>query len=275
MSDNKTVATIPARNALQAIPVPNYSFEQIQRMATSFAKSGLFGVKDADSAFSLMMYSQAIGKHPAIIMMDYDLIKGRLSKKSGSMLRDFQLSGGRVEWESLTDDCASAFFSHPLSPKPIKIDWTLERAKKAGLVGREGDMYGKYTRAMLRSRCISEGIRSTAPEATEQMYTPEEVRDMEEPTPEPVSITAAVAGAAEQVTHALDKEEVDAMIDSLDVDSMAALTTAFGKAYTRAKEAKDEDAKRRLKSSYDMMKSVLEPMEKLVPGDDNDSSEVV
>ena len=112
-------------------------------------------------------------------MRDFDVIPGRLAKKSEAMLRDFQESGGRVEWLELSDVRAKAKFSHPYAPVPITIDWDMERAKKAGLSTKAGDMYSKYGRAMLRSRCISEGVRSTAPGATSQMYTPEEIRNIE------------------------------------------------------------------------------------------------
>jgi hypothetical protein len=163
-------------------------------MATAFAKSNLFGVKDADQALSLMLLAQAENKHPALIMRDFDVIQGRLAKKSEAMLRDFQESGGRVEWLELSDVRAKAKFSHPYAPVPITIDWDMERAKKAGLSTKAGDMYSKYGRAMLRSRCISEGVRSTAPGATSQMYTPEEIRNIEIETA-PVSETIAAADA--------------------------------------------------------------------------------
>lgn len=236
----------------------SYSFDQLHRMAVTFAKSGLYGIKDENQAFALMLEAQAQNKHPALIVRDYDMIGNRLSKKSGAMLRDFQNSGGRVRWQELTDARACATFSHPLSPEPVTIDWDMDRAKKAGLAGKEGSMYTKYARSMLRSRCISEGIRSTAPEATEQMYTPEEIRAIEQETPAPVAMTAAIAQATDQIKAALPKEELDALIMSMDVKSEHELIMAFGKAYTRAKESNDEHAKKVLKDTYDDMKSAIE-----------------
>ena len=42
-----------------SVPSPaSYSFDQILRMATAFAKSNLFGVKDADQALSLMLLTR-------------------------------------------------------------------------------------------------------------------------------------------------------------------------------------------------------------------------
>ncbi len=257
---DKHVSTIVRERPTPNLPsAASYTFEQIGRMATAFAKSGLFGVKDPDQALALMLYAQATGKHPALIMRDYDVIQNRLAKKAETMLRDFQSSGGRVDWTRYTDEGVTGVFTHPLSPRPVTIDWDMERAKKAGLAGKDGGMYNKYTRAMFRSRCISEGVRTTAPDVTEQMYTPEEVRQMEvETQAEPMTVNAAIEHVAEQARNALPPEELDALVESLAVKTIPDLVSAFGRAYTRAKEVGDEDGKKKLKAVYDEIRTALE-----------------
>ncbi len=253
------IAVIPATHVQSAsVPsVPSYTFEQIAKMATAFAKSGVFGVKDQDQALALMLYAQASGKHPALIMRDYDIIQNRLAKKAEAMLRDFQASGGKVEWKEYTDERVVGVFSHPLSPAPISIDWDMKRAENAGLAGKSGDMYKKFTRAMFRSRCISEGVRTCAPETTEQMYTPEEIRTFEH-EPSVVSLDTAATEAGKQISNQLATEEVDELIMTMDVKTVPELMVAFGKAYTRAKESGDAKAMARLKSVYDQTKADLE-----------------
>jgi hypothetical protein len=241
------------------LPQPaSYTFEQLQRMAAAFAKSGLFGIKDQDSALSLMLIAQAENKHPALIMKDFDLIQGRLAKKAEAMLRDFQTSGGRIEWKELTDSRACAVFTHPLSPVPVTIDWDIERAKRAGLAGKEGGMYTKYTRAMLRSRCISEGVRSTAPQATSQFYTPEEIRAIEQEVAEPVSVTAAVAQAAEEVKKELPQDQFEELLASMDVKTRAELVTAFNAGWKIIKERGNETQQRAYRAAKEEMLSVVE-----------------
>lgn len=255
MSTDKTVSVVPQRHMEPPTYPVSHTFDQLTRMAASFAKSGLFGVKDQDSALSLLLIAQSEGLHPAKVMRDFDVIQGRLAKKAEAMLRDFQASGGRVDWVELTDTRACAKFSHPLSPVPITIDWDMDRAKKAGLAGKSGDMYVKYGRAMLRSRCISEGVRSTAPGATSQMYTPEEIRQIAaEETTDPVSVTTAVT----QAVNALSEDEVDALIATLDVKAMPELQAAFAAAWKRCKEAGDTRAQEKVKANYDAMKADIE-----------------
>ena len=148
---------------------------EIERMAVAVAKSGLFGVKSVDQAIALMLVAQAEGRHPALAARDYDIVQGRPAKKAEAMMRDFIESGGKVEWHSLDDTMAAATFSHP-SGGTVRIDWDMKRAVAAGLGGR--DMWKKYPRQMLRSRVVSEGIRTVCPMATSGMYVPEEVSDI-------------------------------------------------------------------------------------------------
>lgn len=166
-----------------------YTVPDMRVMAQAFAKSNLFGVKTEEQALTLMLISQAEGRHPALAAKDYDIIQNKPAKKSDAMLRDFLSSGGKVEWHTLDDTTASATFSHPQGGT-IKIDWDMNRAKKAGLGGKE--MWGKYPRQMLRARVVSEGIRTVCPAATSGMYVPEEVKDfddkpMKDVTPKPVA----------------------------------------------------------------------------------------
>lgn len=158
--------------------LPMIPMGEIQQMALAVAKSGLFGIKTPEAAMSLMLISIAEGRHPALAARDYDIIQGKPAKKSEAMLRDFLQSGGSVEWHELTDDIADATFSHPQGGK-VRITWDMDRAKTAGLAGR--DMFRKFPRQMLRSRVVSEGIRTTCPMATSGMYVPEEVAEFNAP----------------------------------------------------------------------------------------------
>jgi len=89
-----------------------------------------------------------------------------MAKKSEAMLRDFLSAGGKVEWHQLDNELADATFSHPAGGT-IRISWDMERARKAGLGGK--DMYLKYPRQMLRARVVSEGVRTVWPSATSGM----------------------------------------------------------------------------------------------------------
>ena len=152
------------------------TFADVERLGTAIARSQLFGIKTPDQAIALMMIAHAEGRHPALAARDYDIIQGRPSKKAEAMLRDFLEAGGHVEWHALTDDKAEATFKHKQGGS-VRISWDMARAQRAGLKGK--DMYTKFPRQMLRSRCISEGVRTIWPGATSGMYVPEEITTIE------------------------------------------------------------------------------------------------
>lgn len=150
-------------------------YQDMRQMAESMAKSKLFGMKTPDEVLALMLVAQANGQHPAAAARDYDIIQGRPSKKAEAMLRDFLLAGGKVEWHAYNDTKCDATFSHQQGGS-VRVDWDLARVRKAKISNEA--MYQKYPRNMLRSRCISEGVRTVYPVATGGMYAPEEAQDI-------------------------------------------------------------------------------------------------
>ena len=216
---------------MTALTVPNYQVSDMERMAKAFAASKLFGVQNLDQALALMLVAQAEGRHPASAAQDYNIIQGRPAKKADAMLRDFLSAGGKVEWHALTDEKADATFSHPAGGS-ARIDWTLKRAQAAGI---SNPMWKKYPRQMLRSRAVSEGVRTVCPGATSGMYVPEEVQDIVHVEPAPVTVEIvrvdpAIEGdftappqrkTAAQAKRDGDHERMIAEIDRLSRDGMA------------------------------------------------------
>jgi hypothetical protein len=158
-------------NALVPTAMP---LQDMQTLAVAIAKSGLFGIRTPEQALVLMAIAQAEGRHAVEAARDYDIINNRPAKKAEAMLRDFIKAGGTVKWHSLTDELADATFTHPQTGE-VRIDWDMQRAQTA--FGKK-DMYAKFPRQMLRSRVVSEGVRTLWPLATSGMYVPEEQADI-------------------------------------------------------------------------------------------------
>lgn len=178
----------------------NYSMSELQTMATAMAKSKLFGASTPDQALSLMLLAQAEGLHPGIAARDYHIIQGKPSLKADAMLARFQHAGGSVEWLDYSDKMVKGKFTHPQGGT-IEIEWSFEKAQSIDLTGK--DTWKKYPRAMLRSRCISEGIRALYPGVNSGLYTPEEVSHFDD-------------GPKNNVLKMIDKtEELDCARDQL------------------------------------------------------------
>ena len=134
----------------------------IQTMAEVAAKSKMFGFKSTEEAMAIMLLCQAENLHPAIAMRDFHVIQGRPALKADAMLARFQQAGGAVNWKVYEDEQVTGIFSHPQG-------------------GSLEDNWKNYSRAMLRARCVSEGIRSVYPGCVVGVYTPEEVQDFTPP----------------------------------------------------------------------------------------------
>jgi hypothetical protein len=159
-----------------------YSMPDIEKAGAYIAKSGLFGVKSPEQAVALMLVAQAEGRNPFEAARDYHIIQNRPALKADAMLTRFQKAGGTVEWQEYTDSKVIGKFTHPQGGSVV-VDWTIDRAKQAGLLGK--DSWRNYPRAMLRARCISEGVRTVFPGVASGIYTVEEVQDMGTLPPEP------------------------------------------------------------------------------------------
>jgi hypothetical protein len=210
-------------NAL--VTVQPYPVSDMERMAKAFAASKLFGVQNVEQALALCLVAQAEGRHPASAAQDYHIIQGRPAKKADAMLRDFLSAGGKVEWHTLTDEQADATFSHP-SGGSARIDWTFKRASTAGI---SNPMWKKYPRQMLRSRVVSEGVRTVCPGATSGMYVPEEVQDIvheqtpraeaaQEPAIEGEYVPVQGRKSSAQAKRDGDHTRINGIIDAATVD---------------------------------------------------------
>jgi len=175
----------------------------IQTMAEVAAKSKMFGFKNTEEAMAIMLLCQAENLHPAIAMRDYHVIQGRPALKADAMLARFQQVGGKVDWKEYTDEKVTGVFSHPQGGS-LEVTWTLAKAKLIGIANK--DNWKNYSRAMLRARCASEGIRSVYPGCVVGVYTPEEVADF---APTPVRAEPKAVPEVEVLRPLEDVQEAD------------------------------------------------------------------
>lgn len=213
--------------AVQAMP-----FQQVERMAVAAASSNLFGVKTKEQALSIMLLAQAEGIHPMTAVRDYHIIEGKPSLKADTMLARFHAAGGTVKWNSLTDKKVEATFTHPAGGT-VTIDWTIERAQQANLANKA--VWKSYPRAMLRSRVVSEGIRTVCPSVIAGIYTPDEIVHGDPQMP--VSVEQAVQAAA---TPGLLQAIVDEWLQQIgESETVDALRAVYKGAMEEARKAKD------------------------------------
>ena len=224
------------------------SVTEMERIADDVVKSGLFGFKTNAQAMAIMALCQADGIHPATAIRDFHVIQGRPAMKADAMLARFQKAGGVVKWVEYSDAKVAGEFSHPTaSPHPVRIEWTLDQAKRIGLAGK--DNWKNYPRAMLRARVISEGVRTVYPGIAPGIYSVEEARDMP-----PAGVRDM--GAAEVVADVDAKAWIAAVYES---DTRAHLQHIWKDASAACAEANDTDSYAKIKAAVsDRLKTLPE-----------------
>jgi len=234
-----------------------HTIPDLERMARAFSASKLFGVKTPEEALALCLIAQSENRHPASAAQDYHIINGRPAKKAESMLRDFIASGGSVEWHGLDDTIADATFSHP-SGGTVRISWDMARASKAAI---NNPMWKKYPRQMLRSRVVSEGVRTVCPGATSGMLVIEEAQDLQprDVTPRPSVIERL--NLESSVVEISDEPDHEAILNAAAKEGLDALKTAW--------QSTPRDVQNRLgKDHLDFLKDVAAGSVRLIEADE-------
>ena len=166
-------------------------------MADSIVKSGFYGFKTKEQVMAVMLVAQAENKHPASVVQEYDVIQGKPALKSQAILARFQLSGGSVQWDEVTNKKVKGTFKHPQGGT-LTVEWTIEMAKQAGIY-REGSGWSKYPEDMLRARVISRAVRSIYPACILGHYATEEVMDFDSPMPKHMGVVEDVKQPVEVI----------------------------------------------------------------------------
>lgn len=244
-------------------------FDVMERMAVTVAKSGLFGMRTPEQALTLMLLAQAEGIPAMIAVRDYHIMNGKPTMKADTMLARFQESGGVVEWHAYDDERCEATFTHPKSPKPVRIDWDIARARRAGLADKE--VWKAYGRAMLRSRVISEGVKTCYPACIAGKYTPEEIQsidpDVIDVTPDlqrervqaAIAETAAQADPGMRAQRQMLQETTEGYITAIrNAATSETLRRCYGEAYTAARQVGDTERMKAFVTAYEERKAELQ-----------------
>lgn len=155
-----------------------FRFDDLERMADYFANTKAFGIKNRDEAVMLMLLAQSEGMHPVTAFREYKILFGQPTMTAMAMKARFQKAGGTFSYLERGEQKVKVQAHHPQGGT-IVVEWTIARATKAGLPGKN-DNWAKYPTAMLDARACSEAIRALLPGVVLGLYTPEETGDMPE-----------------------------------------------------------------------------------------------
>lgn len=125
---------------LAAIPAPGFAintFDDMQMVAAKIAGSKMFGITNADEAFTLMLLCSSEGINPLLALRQYHMIQGRPSMRADAMVGKFEAAGGGIFWHTRTDKMAVATFY--ADRKTMLYPKAIERAKNRAAAMIDGD----------------------------------------------------------------------------------------------------------------------------------------
>lgn len=208
MATERSLMIPGAETESTAIPLipPMVEWQTILGLAGALVKSGFLPptIKNAEAAAAIILKGREIGIPPMHAFAHVAVIQGRPTCSAELQLA--LLARGGVAWtvHKQGDDGEAVIEFRRPGFGPFVSRWTMEDAKRAGLVGK--DNWKNYPAAMLRARAISAGARVIGPDLLAGMgYTHEELGatvtedgDIKRlPMPEPAPAPAQSSGQNE------------------------------------------------------------------------------
>jgi len=178
------------------------SFGDLLDMGKNLVGTGFLPdhIKTGAQAAAIILAGRELGMQPMRALRSLVMVKGKVTEAADSQLSRFKADGGRANFVTLDAEQAVLWLKHPNGDEHTET-FTMADAKAAQLLS--SGMYGKFPKAMLRSRAITAGLKSIGWEGGVGMYDPDEL-----PTPTPRTDHSDDAEETE------DADVVDAISDA-------------------------------------------------------------
>lgn len=152
------------------------SVEDAERLAARLAKSGLMP-KDLrgkpDDVLVVVLTGMELGLSPMQSVRSLAVINGKPVMSADLMVALCNRSAECLEFRLVESTAKAATYqAHRRGAEPVKLTWTMDQAKAAGLAGK--DTWQKYPDAMLRARCASALARAVFPDLVLGVYEKDE-----------------------------------------------------------------------------------------------------
>jgi hypothetical protein len=189
---------------------PVNEWKMIKEQAAILVSSGMIpkSIRTPEAAIAIMIKGREIGIQPMHAFSHIHIVEGKPTMSAELMMTMIlkNVPNAKIEFLEVSGEACRIRASRPATGS-FEFSFTREDATKAQLMGK--DNWKKYTRAMLRSRVVSEMARSMFPDALSGIsYTPEELGHAVE-----VTESGEIIVAEEIIPAAIVKTLRDYVID--------------------------------------------------------------
>lgn len=177
--------------------LPVSSVRDLQTLGAIISQCNLFGKRNPAEGLAIVAMCQQKRISWLDFMQNFHMIQGVVAKKTDAMIADFHRIGGKHKVIARNETEARAVFKLDDNEYESSIKWEDCLKEPFVYVGQEKDVVAALERGespqlkskyrtprsrmqMLWARCVSDGVRTVAPECCSGIYTPEETSDFVE-----------------------------------------------------------------------------------------------
>ena len=250
-------------NSLALVPtnVPDvFRLAEALSQSRGFVPTAYLGQPNAIAA--CILTGAELGMGPMESMREIHIVNGRPTLSSGAMLARAIRAGVTVEWVESSATAARLRLSR--GSTSYEQAWTLEDARRAGLVGKAGP-WQSYPAAMLRARCISAAVRAYCPDAIGGggLYAPEEAADIPQ-APQPAQRVEVVEAPQAQAQALPERLTPRSLSDCRDADQLRAWCAENAEMLAALSGSKRKAARDRIASAAAEVEADIAPLLALV-----------
>jgi hypothetical protein len=168
------------------MPFMPRNYEEAMLQAKAFANSDLVNKRikgKTQVVLGIILIGRNLGLVPMQALQQIAVFDGK-AIISALLIHARMLQHSLCEYVMIVETTATSATYETLrhgNPTPVRLTWTIEQAKTAGLIGNPNKpLWKKFPAEMLRSRCVAALGRMVYPDALAGFYTPDEAEDMSE-----------------------------------------------------------------------------------------------
>lgn len=161
------------------------TFNEKYQMSQVLAKSGLIpaGLNTPEKVCVALEWGHELQLSPMVAVNNIAVINGKPTLSADIMAAVVKRSPefGGIKWIQQDDKAAECIITRKTSnyTEETHSRFTYDDAVQAGLTNRE--VWKKYTKRMLKHRCLSYGLRDAFPDILAGLFNPEEMESCVEP----------------------------------------------------------------------------------------------
>ncbi|MBR0031418.1 MAG: recombinase RecT [Treponema sp.] len=221
------------------------TFNEKYQMSQVLAKSGLIpaGLNTPEKVCVALEWGHELQLSPMVAVNNIAVINGKPTLSADIMAAVVKRSPefGGIKWIQQDDKVAECIITRKTAnyTEETHSRFTYDDAMQAGLTNK--DVWKKYTKRMLKHRCLSYGLRDAFPDILAGLYSPEEMESViKTDTERNITSEATATVLHETVTENQQQAPKDEMSEA--VQFLSRITTEYkrnlaGQPYQLAMEA--------------------------------------